>query len=254
MTEPSSWPRLEAALGEVLGRPVDLDGYGERLMGELEPNEPLLDYYRAPARRARHPARDPHQQRARVARRVAARGCASTSCSSSSWTPRSRACASPSRRSTRSRSSGSGCRPTRARSSTTSRSTSTAAREAGMHAIHFRDTDAGDRGAGRASCLSPAGPRRRARGTRPAAPSRARARATAARSPAPAPRPRRPRTRPRRAGPRRSSAPRAGSPPAILNAPTRKSLFASGVPTSIDACQAASIERSCSSRSATALA
>jgi putative hydrolase of the HAD superfamily len=38
---------LQAALTEVLGRPVDLDGYGARLMNELEPNEPLLAYYRA---------------------------------------------------------------------------------------------------------------------------------------------------------------------------------------------------------------
>jgi putative hydrolase of the HAD superfamily len=37
---------LEDALGEVLARPVSLDGYGTRLMGELEPNEPLLAYYR----------------------------------------------------------------------------------------------------------------------------------------------------------------------------------------------------------------
>ena len=71
----------------------------------------------------------------------------------------------------------------------------------------------GDGGAGRASSLSPGGPRRRARGTRPGARSRVRARATAARSRAPAPRPRRPRTRPRRAGRRRScSASRRFSP------------------------------------------
>ncbi|HWK29433.1 MAG TPA: HAD family phosphatase [Solirubrobacter sp.] len=38
---------LEDALGSVLGRPVSLDGYGERLMGSLEPNEPLLAHYRA---------------------------------------------------------------------------------------------------------------------------------------------------------------------------------------------------------------
>jgi len=37
---------LEGALGEILGRPVSLDGYGARLMGELEPNQPLLDHYR----------------------------------------------------------------------------------------------------------------------------------------------------------------------------------------------------------------
>lgn len=38
---------LEAALAEVLQRDVSLDGYGLRLMGELEPNEPLLAEYRA---------------------------------------------------------------------------------------------------------------------------------------------------------------------------------------------------------------
>jgi putative hydrolase of the HAD superfamily len=37
---------LEAALTEVTGHPVSLDGYGARLMGELEPNEPLLERYR----------------------------------------------------------------------------------------------------------------------------------------------------------------------------------------------------------------
>jgi putative hydrolase of the HAD superfamily len=37
---------LEAALTEVTGHPVTLDGYGRRLMGELEPNEPLLARYR----------------------------------------------------------------------------------------------------------------------------------------------------------------------------------------------------------------
>ena len=37
---------LEDMLGEVTGKPVDLDGYGHRLMHALEPNTPLLDYYR----------------------------------------------------------------------------------------------------------------------------------------------------------------------------------------------------------------
>lgn len=36
---------LERTLTEVLGRPVELDGYGDRLMRELRPNEPLLEYY-----------------------------------------------------------------------------------------------------------------------------------------------------------------------------------------------------------------
>ena len=31
----------------MLERPITLDGYGARLMGELQPNQPLLDYYRA---------------------------------------------------------------------------------------------------------------------------------------------------------------------------------------------------------------
>jgi putative hydrolase of the HAD superfamily len=30
----------------VLGRPVSLDGFGSRLIGALEPNEALFDYYR----------------------------------------------------------------------------------------------------------------------------------------------------------------------------------------------------------------
>jgi putative hydrolase of the HAD superfamily len=37
---------LESALTEVTGHPVTLDGYGARLMGKLEPNEPLLNRYR----------------------------------------------------------------------------------------------------------------------------------------------------------------------------------------------------------------
>jgi putative hydrolase of the HAD superfamily len=46
MTEPDFIAGLAAGLGEILGHPVDLDGYGLRLMGELEPNEELLAYYR----------------------------------------------------------------------------------------------------------------------------------------------------------------------------------------------------------------
>jgi putative hydrolase of the HAD superfamily len=37
---------LSRSLGEALGHPIDLDGYGARLMGSLERNEPLLAYYR----------------------------------------------------------------------------------------------------------------------------------------------------------------------------------------------------------------
>jgi putative hydrolase of the HAD superfamily len=47
MSEPDFIAGLVAALSEVLGRPVDLDCYGARLMGELEPNEDLLAYYRS---------------------------------------------------------------------------------------------------------------------------------------------------------------------------------------------------------------
>jgi putative hydrolase of the HAD superfamily len=47
MTEPDFIAGLAAALGEVVGRPVDLDGYGARLMGELEANDELLAYYRS---------------------------------------------------------------------------------------------------------------------------------------------------------------------------------------------------------------
>jgi putative hydrolase of the HAD superfamily len=46
MTEPEFIADLGRSLSEVLGRPVDLDGYGARLMGSLERNEPLLAYYR----------------------------------------------------------------------------------------------------------------------------------------------------------------------------------------------------------------
>jgi putative hydrolase of the HAD superfamily len=46
MTEPDFIAVIAGGLSEVLGRPVDLDGYGARLMGSLERNEPLLAYYR----------------------------------------------------------------------------------------------------------------------------------------------------------------------------------------------------------------
>jgi putative hydrolase of the HAD superfamily len=46
MSEADFIAGLEATLTEVTGRPVSLDGYGARLMGELEPNEPLLARYR----------------------------------------------------------------------------------------------------------------------------------------------------------------------------------------------------------------
>jgi putative hydrolase of the HAD superfamily len=47
MTEPDFIAGLAQGLSEILGRPIDLDGYGTRLMGELEPNEELLAHYRS---------------------------------------------------------------------------------------------------------------------------------------------------------------------------------------------------------------
>jgi putative hydrolase of the HAD superfamily len=46
ITEAQFLGELEAILTEVTGKPVELDGYGRRLMEALEPNTPLLDYYR----------------------------------------------------------------------------------------------------------------------------------------------------------------------------------------------------------------
>ena len=46
ITEPEFIGELEEILTEVTGKPVELDGYGRRLMHALEPNTPLLDYYR----------------------------------------------------------------------------------------------------------------------------------------------------------------------------------------------------------------
>ena len=247
----ASWRR---ASSEVLGRPVDLDGYGARLMGELEPNEPLLDYYRS--------LRDERGVRLAILTNNVREW-------HDVWRPRFaidelfelvvdsgfEGTRKPepeiyARTLERLGLPGEACAfvddvevnvtAARAARACTASTSATPRRR--------------PRNSRRASSRRLAGPRRRAPGTRPGARSRARARATAARSPAPAPRPRRRRTRPRHAGRRRSSAPRAGSRPSDLNAPTRKSLLASGVPTSIDACHAASIERSCSSRSATALA
>jgi putative hydrolase of the HAD superfamily len=47
MSEPDFIAVIAGGLSEVLGRPVDLDGYGARLMDSLEPNEPLIGHYRA---------------------------------------------------------------------------------------------------------------------------------------------------------------------------------------------------------------
>ncbi len=46
MTEPDFIALIAGGLSEVLDRPVSLNGYGARLMRSLEPNEPLLARYR----------------------------------------------------------------------------------------------------------------------------------------------------------------------------------------------------------------
>ena len=46
MTDAEFMATLGESLEAVLGHAVDLDGYGDRLMSELTPNQPLLDYYR----------------------------------------------------------------------------------------------------------------------------------------------------------------------------------------------------------------
>jgi putative hydrolase of the HAD superfamily len=38
---------LQAELAEVLGQDVSVDGYAQRLMAAMRPNEPLVSYYRA---------------------------------------------------------------------------------------------------------------------------------------------------------------------------------------------------------------
>ena len=58
--------------------PSTLDGYGARLMGELRAQRAAARPLPRAARRARRPAGDPDQQRARVARRLAHARCAST--------------------------------------------------------------------------------------------------------------------------------------------------------------------------------
>lgn len=45
ITDPEFMAIMQASISEVVGREVQLDNYGERLMRELRPNEPLLDYY-----------------------------------------------------------------------------------------------------------------------------------------------------------------------------------------------------------------
>jgi putative hydrolase of the HAD superfamily len=46
ITEAAFLAQLEAGLEAHLGRPVSLDGFGARLFAALEPNEPLFAYYR----------------------------------------------------------------------------------------------------------------------------------------------------------------------------------------------------------------
>jgi putative hydrolase of the HAD superfamily len=46
MSEREFLAGLQAALSEITGRPISLDGFSTRLMAELEPNEPVLSYYR----------------------------------------------------------------------------------------------------------------------------------------------------------------------------------------------------------------
>jgi epoxide hydrolase-like predicted phosphatase len=47
LSEAEFLERMERGLAEALGRDVSLDGVGARLMGALEPNEPLFDYLRS---------------------------------------------------------------------------------------------------------------------------------------------------------------------------------------------------------------
>ena len=46
ITEAEFLERMERGLAETLGREVSLDGFGQRLMGALEPNERLFAYFR----------------------------------------------------------------------------------------------------------------------------------------------------------------------------------------------------------------
>ena len=45
ITEAEFLTRVERGLEAVLGRPVELDGFGARLMDALEPNQALFDFY-----------------------------------------------------------------------------------------------------------------------------------------------------------------------------------------------------------------
>lgn len=47
LTEPEFLSALADQLSEQLGRPVALDGFGERYFAHLEPNQPMIDYMRS---------------------------------------------------------------------------------------------------------------------------------------------------------------------------------------------------------------
>jgi putative hydrolase of the HAD superfamily len=47
ITEEQFLTELAGRLSEQLGRPVTLDGFGERYFANLEPNEPMIDYMRS---------------------------------------------------------------------------------------------------------------------------------------------------------------------------------------------------------------
>ena len=148
----SSSASSAAASTRCSATPVDLDGYGARLMGELEPNAPLLDYYRAPARRARPPARDAAPTTSASGSRAGASASRSTSCSSCrrlGLRGHPQAGAGDLRARTLERLGPR--RRRRAPSSTTSRSTSPPPARRACTPIHFRDTAQASRRLGRAS-------------------------------------------------------------------------------------------------------
>lgn len=51
LREPEFLDSLAQQLSSQLGRPVDLDGFGERYFANLEPNEPVIEYMRELRRR-----------------------------------------------------------------------------------------------------------------------------------------------------------------------------------------------------------
>ena len=196
MTEPDFIAVLAGGLSEVLGRPVDLDGYGERLMGDAAAQRAAAGLLpRACATRGVRLA-ILHQQRARVARRVAPTIPAIDELFELIVDSGFEGTRKPEPRDLRARrSSASGC-AAEACAFVDDLEVNVDRRAASArHArrSHFRDTAQAIAETRTRSLSSrrPGGPRRRAPGTRPGAPSPVRATATAARSPAPAPRPRR---------------------------------------------------------------